>query len=253
MTNEQLKQEAIKKAKIIGIYKITSPTSRVYIGKSVNVYTRFSRYKRLDCITQRKLYRSFIKHGVNNHTFEIIEECKREELIQKERHWQYYYNVLENGLNCLLSSTDTIKGEVSIQTRLLLSEKMKGKLIGVSRSIESREKQSASMRGRVLSQETKDKMSHTRIGKNHSLESKMKMSKVKKGSKLSLEARQAQSIRQKGKTIEYFKKKVILNDCEVFESIQEASIIKNIPRNSISRNLTGLSKQTRIGTWKYLN
>ena len=29
----------------------------------------------LDCKVQIKLYRSLIKHGYDNHTFEIIEEC----------------------------------------------------------------------------------------------------------------------------------------------------------------------------------
>jgi len=58
-----------------GIYKITSPSGRVYIGQSVNIEKRFKKYVRLDCKEQTRLYRSFKKHGVENHMLEIIELC----------------------------------------------------------------------------------------------------------------------------------------------------------------------------------
>ena len=61
--------------KVCGIYKITSPTNKVYIGQSTNSLFRFGAYKRLNCKKQTYLYNSFLKHGVENHTFEIIEEC----------------------------------------------------------------------------------------------------------------------------------------------------------------------------------
>ena len=56
---------------MIGIYKITSPTNKVYIGSSNNIFNRWCSYKNLKCLTQTKLYRSFLKHGVDNHVFEI--------------------------------------------------------------------------------------------------------------------------------------------------------------------------------------
>ena len=60
---------------ICGIYKITSPSEKNYIGQAVNINKRFYRYKSLDCSQQIILYKSFIKYGVENHIFEIIEEC----------------------------------------------------------------------------------------------------------------------------------------------------------------------------------
>ena len=51
---------------ICGIYKITSPTGKIYVGLSVNTHKRWSKYKRLECINQRKLYNSFKKHDVKN-------------------------------------------------------------------------------------------------------------------------------------------------------------------------------------------
>jgi len=96
--------------KICGIYKITSPTGRVYIGQSVSVKRRFSEYKSSKNRkgSQPILYRSFKKHGVENHTFEILEECNVEELNCKERYWQDFYDVLNGGLNCLLVKTNVL-------------------------------------------------------------------------------------------------------------------------------------------------
>jgi group I intron endonuclease len=93
--------------KICGIYKITSPSGRVYIGQSVNIKRRFSEYKSRNKYKQPILHRSFKKYGVPYHTFEIIEECKREYLNLRERYWQDFYRVLEGGLNCILTKTDT--------------------------------------------------------------------------------------------------------------------------------------------------
>ncbi len=70
-----------KRNKIIcGIYKIISPSDKVYIGQSINVRKRFWMYKKMYCNSQSKLYSSFVSHGVENHIFEIIHICKREEL-----------------------------------------------------------------------------------------------------------------------------------------------------------------------------
>lgn len=81
--------------KIIGIYKITSPSGKIYIGQSWNIKRRFARYKCGDCKKQSAIYRSFLKHGTKNHTFEII--CELSEDITQEvldryevLYWQAY-------------------------------------------------------------------------------------------------------------------------------------------------------------------
>ena len=80
--------------KTSGIYKITSPSNRIYIGQSSNVKERFKAYKQLQKSKfLTKLYRSFLKYGIENHKFEIIEECLPELLNERERFWQDYYNV----------------------------------------------------------------------------------------------------------------------------------------------------------------
>ncbi len=70
------------------IYKITSPTGRVYIGQTVNVLTRRSYYKNLQCKRQRRIFNSLKKHGWERHRFEIIhelpEDCDKEVLMKYE-------------------------------------------------------------------------------------------------------------------------------------------------------------------------
>lgn len=97
---------------MIGIYKITSPSNKVYIGQSNNIGKRFKQYSSLSQTKlQKRLHYSFNKYGINNHIFEVIEECNVELLNERERYFQDYYNVLgKDGLNCLLTSTkDNIK------------------------------------------------------------------------------------------------------------------------------------------------
>ena len=112
---------------MIGIYKITSSNNRIYIGQSIDIERRFRFYKRLNCKKQPILYRSFLKYGVENHTFEIIEECLFEELSIRERYWQEFYNVLEDGLNCNLTETDTLPRKLSNETKLKISKANLGK------------------------------------------------------------------------------------------------------------------------------
>ena len=63
-----------------GIYKITSPTGCIYIGQSIKLHIRKNQYKNGFYIGQRKLGNSINKYGWEKHTFEIICECKIEEL-----------------------------------------------------------------------------------------------------------------------------------------------------------------------------
>lgn len=104
---------------MIGIYKITIPTGRVYIGQSENIKRRFKQYKGLhNCKEQPRLFNSFKKYGVENHIFKIIEICDFDELNKKERYWQEYYDVIgKNGLNCQLTNTNDKKIKVSDYTK----------------------------------------------------------------------------------------------------------------------------------------
>ena len=122
--------------KLTGIYKITSPTNRVYIGQSVDIEDRWKDYKCLDCKSQTALYNSFMKYGVDNHTFEIISRCYEEQLNEFERDFQEAYDVINTGLNCYLTKTTDRSGKLSEATKL----KMSISATGIRHSEETKQK-----------------------------------------------------------------------------------------------------------------
>lgn len=140
---------------MIGIYKITSPSNKVYVGQSIRLEERIIGYKKQkNCNGQPKLFNSFLKYGIENHKIEIIEECSIDLLNIRERYWQDYYDVLKKGLNCLLTKTDVLPKVVSEETKKKLSKAKKGK----KQNIEHINKRVISKKGYIHSFETKNKM-----------------------------------------------------------------------------------------------
>jgi group I intron endonuclease len=143
---------------MIGIYKITSPTGRIYIGQSTDIQKRWDSYARTQGKGQARLCRSFLKHGIALHTFEVVEECLFEHLNERERYWQDYYDVLkESGMNCRLVHTETKLAIFSEETRKKLSEASVGK----KKSEHTRQLMSNFAKNRP--QETRDKITANNI------------------------------------------------------------------------------------------
>lgn len=130
---------------MIGIYKIISPSKKIYVGQSIDIEKRFEYYKILNCKGQTILYNSFLKYGVNNHTFAVLCECDVSELNEKERFYQDLFSVLKNGMNCMLTSYNGNSGKMCVKTRLKLSIASKGKKM----SKESKLKMSLAKKGCV--------------------------------------------------------------------------------------------------------
>jgi group I intron endonuclease len=108
--------------KTTGIYKITSPSGKVYIGQSIWIERRFNNYQYLTSKLkeQRKLYNSLNKYNSINHKFEILEICNKEDLDNKECYYINFYNSIKTGLNIREGGSN--KNSCSIETRKLLSE-----------------------------------------------------------------------------------------------------------------------------------
>jgi group I intron endonuclease len=181
-----------------GIYIITSPTGRNYVGQSVNIHQRWMHYKLCDCKEQPKLYNSFIKYGVENHKFSVIEECKIEILTERERYWQEYYDVINKGLNCKLVTTLEKTGFFSEETRKKISDALKGRVtrINYKHSEETKRKIGIANKGKPAkgftgkhSEESKIKMSNSKKGRITSEETKIKLSLAMKGRKSKLKGR----------------------------------------------------------------
>lgn len=109
------------KPKLIGIYKITSPVGKVYIGQSIDIYKRWGDYQQLHCIGQRKLYFSLKKYGVESHVFDIITTCNENQLCELERYYQEVYSCTgRGGLNLILTGTDELPYRHSEETIALI-------------------------------------------------------------------------------------------------------------------------------------
>ena len=85
---------------MIGIYKITNPKGKVYIGQSIDVNKRVKDYNNPQAYqTGKKILNSILKYGIENHEIDIIEECNRENLNDREVFWIKEYNSVKEGLN----------------------------------------------------------------------------------------------------------------------------------------------------------
>lgn len=164
-----------------GIYKITSPSGKIYIGQSTDIDKRFKRYKQVtQCVHQIALKNSFNKYGVLNHLFEVIEECSSEKLNERERYWQDFYNVLTNGLNCKLTSITDKSGVLSEETKKRIGLGNKGKIM----TPEQRLKISLGKSGKKtkpLSEKHKNVLSERKKGKPLSDFHKKRISDGRKG------------------------------------------------------------------------
>lgn len=109
------------------VYKITSPSGKVYVGSAKNYKKRINRYKCLDCKGQPRLYRSFLKYGVDSHLFEIVHTCGIESIYKMERIYGELFEVLgSNGLNVHLPGFGEVRKAVTDEYRESVSERYKG-------------------------------------------------------------------------------------------------------------------------------
>ena len=92
---------------MIGIYKITNLlNNKCYVGQSVCIEKRFAQHKspyEQQRHSELPLYKAFLKYGIQNFSFEVIEECKEEELDVKEQQYIEKFDSLchHNGYNIL--------------------------------------------------------------------------------------------------------------------------------------------------------
>jgi len=235
---------------VIGIYKITNPKGKIYIGQSRNIKKRLSDYKKFNCIKQPKLNRSFIKYGTDNHCFSILEECLIEELNIKERYYQMLYNSNDrNGLNCILTNENDSNGAHCEETKI---------------------KMSASAKIKIFTKEHRENMSKSRIGqkngmfgKKQSDEAKLKMSLRKQN--LSEKSRENYSISAKKRSKSFYENlaiknkgklppnaKIVLNlETGIFyNSINEAA--KTFPKGKGSMTLASKLRGTRRNNTNFI-
>lgn len=165
---------------VVGIYKIINPNGKIYIGQSINIEKRWKTYMFGFSKGQIKLHNSFVKYGVKNHLFEIVEICDEVRLNLRERYWQDYYECIgANGLNLKLTQTNDKSGKYSEELKIKLSKSALGRKMSEDSKIKMRNFNL----GKKLSEETKRKISEKNKGFKHSKETKDKLSKDRLGEK----------------------------------------------------------------------
>jgi group I intron endonuclease len=164
--------------KIICVYKITSPTKKIYIGSSINYKRRLTQYKGMSSKSQTILYNSFLKYGIENHIFEIVENCTKENLLEREYYYGCLYDVIGlNGLNCKLPNF----GDKYQATRQETIEKMRQWKPTEETIQNMKEGQKKRAKENPITEETKQKIRNANLGKKASEETKLKMSIKGKG------------------------------------------------------------------------
>jgi len=183
---------------MIGIYKLTSPSGKSYIGQSVNVERRMIKYKNANCKAQYGIYNAILKYGFDSFKLEIIHELdesdnvidilnKLEESEIRIQNTMYPngYNMVSGGNNRFASEKHkenlsiSHKGKkmlpqtaaallkanigrvVSEEVKKIISEKQKG----IKKPKDQVEKSRLSRIGIKLSDEHKNKLSKALIGR----------------------------------------------------------------------------------------
>jgi|LakMenEpi03Aug12_release.lakeMendotaPanAssembly.Ray.scaffolds.fasta_scaffold410544_2 group I intron endonuclease len=219
-----------------GIYKITSPIGRIYIGQSVDISNRISSYKNLKCKNQTKLYHSLLKYSFENHKFEILEQCEINLLNERERYYQDFYNsTLRNNLNCKLTKTNEKSGYLSIETKIKIGIGNKGKKV----SAESRKRMSIAKL--QMTEETKSKLRLRKVSE----ENKQKLSLLNKGKKIKEKTRLNLLINN-GKS----KKVICSKTLKIYNSANQCATENNINHKTLCNQLSGISKNKT--TFKYV-
>lgn len=93
----------------MGIYKITNlQTDQSYIGQSVDIYKRWSQHCKaglgIDTPVGNKLYKAIQTYGLENFTFELLCECSKQQLDEKERYFIDLYQADTFGYNSTIGN-----------------------------------------------------------------------------------------------------------------------------------------------------
>ena len=117
------------------------------------------------------IYSAILKYGYDSFTLDILEYCQMDILIKREQH---YLNILKPKYNILKAANSRLGSKHSLETKTLMSIKLKGKnhpffgktlseetRINISESLKSSLifKKSVKSRSKIKTKETKLKMS----------------------------------------------------------------------------------------------
>ena len=116
---------------MIGIYKIVNNINgKIYIGQSDNIARRWRQHRNRASFSTNDehivLYRAIKKYGINNFSFEVVEECSREQLNEKEKYYIKLYNSeVPNGYNLTSGGNSSFKMKLTLEQVKEIKELLK--------------------------------------------------------------------------------------------------------------------------------
>jgi group I intron endonuclease len=164
------------------IYKITSPSGKIYVGQTKDPETRKKFYRLHHCKKQTKLYHSILKYGWDAHRFEIIETIPfdKHRLNVLEENYIREYKAFNNDAGLNLTGGG-YSGRLSKESLLKIANAMRGRKISEA----TREKLREANLGKKQSAETIAKRVLLIRGMKRRPESCKKISEARKGMKFS--------------------------------------------------------------------
>jgi group I intron endonuclease len=180
-----------------GIYQIRNIiNNKVYIGSSKNLGKReLDHFSALERGNHHNTYlqRAWNKYGRDVFKFDIIRECKEENLLKIE---QFYLDKYKYNKKNILYNTSLIAGRVEMneETRKKISKSNK---ICYS-SKEQKLRMSNLHKNKIVSKETREKISKVQKGRKHLEDTKYRIGVSLKGRKFSQEIKDRMSSGRKG-------------------------------------------------------
>jgi group I intron endonuclease len=228
------------------IYKITSPSGRYYIGKTINLNGRLNNYKNHNNKEQRIIYNSILKYGWENHVFEILGEFDVNVLSEMEIKFIEKYNSFQgknpNGMNLTLGGEGAMGRVDSDEVKLKRSQKH----VGLKRSDETKKLMSEKKKGKVPScsslPRSEKQLYHIKYGN-------IGRKKSEESSKKEMDTKLKNFIKKYGSILQYD-----LNNNLIKEWIMLPSqISKKIKKDSsqLLRTLKDENKKCNGFYWKY--
>lgn len=155
---------------MIGIYKLTcTKNGELYIGQSKNLEQRRKDYRYPSRLRNRLLEPDFTRYGRDSFTFEVLEECRKEQLDEREKH---YISLLKPEYN--IQSGGQGKGrEVADETKKVLAIKGREQWESYSEERKQYVLQNQLIGPRVghpVSEGTRQKLREANLGKKQSKE-----------------------------------------------------------------------------------
>ena len=94
--------------KFCGIYLVTNMiTGEQYIGQSRNIGVRWLQHlgNSLKSSKTERLYEAVRRYGITNFSFQILEECDKKDLNEREKYWICELDTYNTGYNRTLGGS----------------------------------------------------------------------------------------------------------------------------------------------------